>query len=234
LVAEQVPEGWKEGEDDDVGGGDEVDDYYNYYGGDEYGGRSSSTRIKPLGEYWKRESRRMRRRQSSDDGDRENGRPKKEIVGYILGKVEDRPPRRLREYPPSRVALYDDDYDDERTLLRYLDGGRGGELNDGRRGGVRFPSPRDREERRRISPPPPPPPTERHGHVTSLAVHSHARRLGIASSLLRQLHYHLRECHSANTVGLHVRISNEAAVRLYCAEGYDVADIMPLYYGDGE
>jgi peptide alpha-N-acetyltransferase len=70
--------------------------------------------------------------------------------------------------------------------------------------------------------------------VTSLAVCSHARRLGIASSLLRQLHYHLHECHDAGSVGLHVRISNEAAVRLYCTEGYGVADIMPLYYGDGE
>ena len=70
--------------------------------------------------------------------------------------------------------------------------------------------------------------------MTSLAVCSHARRLGIASSLLRQLHYHLHECHDAGSVGLHVRISNEAAVRLYCTEGYGVADIMPLYYGDGE
>ena len=75
---------------------------------------------------------------------------------------------------------------------------------------------------------------ERLGHVTSLGVQSHARRLGIGSSLLRQLHYHLRECHMADSVGLHVRVSNLQAVRLYVAEGYDVADIMPFYYGDGE
>jgi hypothetical protein len=29
-------------------------------------------------------------------------------------------------------------------------------------------------------------------------------------------------------------ISSEAAVRLYCTEGYGVTDIMPLYYGNGE
>ncbi|KAL7452296.1 hypothetical protein ACHAWC_004027 [Mediolabrus comicus] len=73
------------------------------------------------------------------------------------------------------------------------------------------------------------------GHVTSIAVHSHARRLGIASSLLNQLHYHLGQCHNAKSVGLHVRISNGAAVKLYCERlGYDVADIIPFYYGDGE
>ena len=77
--------------------------------------------------------------------------------------------------------------------------------------------------------------TETLGHVTSIAVHSHARRLGIASSLLDQLHYHLGQCYRAQSVGLHVRISNQAAVKLYCERlGYDVADIIPFYYGDGE
>ncbi|KAL7531488.1 hypothetical protein ACHAXR_004074, partial [Thalassiosira sp. AJA248-18] len=77
-------------------------------------------------------------------------------------------------------------------------------------------------------------PTEKIGHITSIAVHTHARRLGIASSLLHQLQYHLQECYGANLVGLHVRISNHAAVRLYCEDGYNVADIIPLYYWDGE
>ena len=77
--------------------------------------------------------------------------------------------------------------------------------------------------------------TETIGHVTSIAVHSHARRLGIASSLLNQLHYHLGQGYNAKSVGLHVRISNGAAVKLYCERlGYDVADIIPFYYGDGE
>ena len=202
------------------GGGGGVDEDYDYdrYRDDyEYGGRSSSTRITPLGEYWKREARRRMQRRRSNGVD--DSRPRKEIVGYVLGKVEER-------FPPSLVNVDDDE---EETLLRYLN------PNDGR---VRFPSPRDQQQQRRHGhrdpSPQPQQPRERHGHVTSLAVCSHARRLGIASSLLRQLHYHLHECHGAGSVGLHVRISNEAAVRLYCTEGYGVADIMPLYYGDGE
>jgi len=66
-------------------------------------------------------------------------------------------------------------------------------------------------------------------------VHTHARRLGIASSLLHQLHYHLRRVHRCRAVGLHVRIGNKAAVKLYVeGMGYHVADIIPAYYGDGE
>ncbi|KAL7551882.1 hypothetical protein ACHAWF_016120, partial [Thalassiosira exigua] len=191
LVAEHVPEGLDEEEDE----------------GDGWGS-SGDGRITPLGEFWGRQRR-----------ERAEGRPQREIVGYILGKVEERPiePRR-QIFPPSRVVpLYDPGYygDEPTTLSSYLEGSRGG---------PRFPS------RRRDLPVE----VERLGHVTSLAVRSHARRLGVASSLLRQLHHHLRECHGATSVGLHVRISNEAAVRLYCEDGYDVADIMPRYYGDGE
>jgi hypothetical protein len=51
------------------------------------------------------------------------GSPRKEIVGYVLGKVEE-------WFPPSRV---NDDDNEEETLLRYLN------PNNGR---VRFPSPR--------------------------------------------------------------------------------------------
>ncbi|KAL9184194.1 hypothetical protein ACHAXT_002280 [Thalassiosira profunda] len=144
---------------------------------------------------------------------RDQPKPKKEVVGYILGKVEERPINPQRQiHPPSRVPLYDD----EETLMSYMNGNANG---------ARF-SPSVRERRQM--------PKEKIGHVTSLAVTSHARRLGIASSLLHQLHFHLRECYGADSVGLHVRISNKAAVRLYCDEGYDVADIIPLYYGDGE
>ncbi|KAL7512034.1 hypothetical protein ACHAXN_009122 [Cyclotella atomus] len=129
--------------------------------------------------------------------------PKKEIVGYILGKVEDRPilhqPASPARRPPSKVVPLYDPYTGQ---------------------------PNTRWDR---------PQWEKTGHVTSLAVHSHARRLGIASSLLHQLHYHLSECYSANAVGLHVRISNAAAVKLYVETlEYDVADIIPQYYGDGE
>ncbi len=188
----------------------------------------NSEKITPLSDYIRE------RRQLFDDAS--CSRPRKEIVGYILGKVEERPifnaPSK-QLFPPSKVVpLYninndnyshdnDDDHDEE-TLLRYIKG-------------QQRQRPRPQLSRPLPPPPPPPPPlTEKIGHVTSLAVHSHARRLGIATSLLSQLHYHLAECHGAQSVGLHVRISNKAAVRLYCDEGYDVADIIPFYYGDGE
>jgi len=168
-------------------------------------------RITPLGDYIR--GRRQRTQQSSSQSS-----PRKEIVGYVLGKVEERPvyPRR-QIFPPSRVDTVPY-YEDEETLMKYLNNG-----NSNNRA-VRFPSRR----------PQPVVEKEKIGHITSLAVHSHARRLGIASSLLHQLHFHLRECHGADSVGLHVRISNTAAVRLYCEDGYDVADIIPMYYGDGE
>lgn len=133
--------------------------------------------------------------------------PKREIVGYILGKVEDRPVL----HPPARRAP---------SKVVPLYSGPTTSYNNGQPSWDRPAST---------------PQWEKTGHVTSLAVHSHARRLGIASSLLRQLHYHLSECYSASAVGLHVRISNSAAVRLYVETlEYDVADIIPQYYGDGE
>lgn len=203
LVAEYIPEGYG----NDVRTREEEEEEKM---------NSSSERITPLSDYIRGRKQRL---------DNEGGRPQKEIVGYILGKIEERPivnppPRQI--FPPSKVVVplyninnnYDDDDDDnhdEETLLRYLKGHRRQQLR-----------------------PPLSPLTEKIGHVTSLAVHSHARRLGIATSLLSQLHYHLAECHGAQSVGLHVRMSNKAAVRLYCDEGYDVADIIPFYYGDGE
>lgn len=208
LVAEHIPEGYDIREEEVLSM------------------KNGSEKITPLSDY-------IRGRKQRFDEDARSGstRPQKEIVGYILGKIEERPinppPRQI--FPPSKVVpLYnmnnddyysENDYDhDEETLLRYLKGQRQ----------------QLRPQQQLSRPPPPPPPTEKIGHVTSLAVHSHARRLGIAKSLLSQLHYHLAECHGAQSVGLHVRISNKAAVRLYCEEGYDVADIIPFYYGDGE
>ena len=178
---------------------------------------TSSSRITPLGDY-------MRNLKS-------NNRPQKEIVGYILGKVEGRPIHPKRQIFPSAresrsslsssssssVPLYNND---EGTLSQYM--------NTRNTNGARFPSPRRNQQHRQHQN------MERIGHITSLAVHHHARRLGIAKQLISQLHYHLQSIHDAQSIGLHVRISNKAAVDLYINEGYDVADIIPYYYGDGE
>lgn len=74
---------------------------------------------------------------------------------------------------------------------------------------------------------------ERLGHVTSLAVQKDFRRLGLAKSLMTQLHHHLQH-HGIASCGLHVRTSNLAACRLYQDDGYQVDQIIKSYYQDGE
>lgn len=71
------------------------------------------------------------------------------------------------------------------------------------------------------------------GHVTSLAVHDDFRRLGLAKAMMTQLHHHLQH-QGIRNCGLHVRTSNEAACRLYQRDGYEIAQIIPSYYQDGE
>lgn len=71
------------------------------------------------------------------------------------------------------------------------------------------------------------------GHVTSLAVKHEYRRLGLAKSLMTQLHTHL-EYQGIQSVGLHVRTSNSAACRLYEQDGYCIERLIPSYYQDGE
>ena len=171
LVAEHIPEGYDIRAEEELSSTDR-----------------NSEKITPLSDYIRG------RRQRFDDAS--SSRPQKEIVGYILGKIEERPivnvpPKQI--FPPSKVVpLYninngnyfhdnDDDHDEE-TLLRYLKGQQ------------------RQQPRPQLSRPSPTIPlTEKIGHVTSLAVHSHARRLGIATSLLSQLHYHLAECHGAQS-----------------------------------
>ena len=207
LVAEHIPEGY-----------DIQSDYNNNINAQN---DEDESRITPLREYI------ANKRRTGGSRQQQQQQPKKEIVGYILGKVEERPINPIRQiFPSSRVPPL---YDEEDTLLQYLGNNGGGNNN---RNGARNNNFRQQQQgynHRR------PRTTETIGHVTSIAVHSHARRLGIASSLLTQLHYHLGQCHNAKSVGLHVRISNGAAVKLYCERlGYDVADIISFYYGDGE
>jgi len=71
------------------------------------------------------------------------------------------------------------------------------------------------------------------GHVTSLAVQDGFRRLGLAQAMMSQLHHHLQH-QGIKQCGLHVRTSNEAACRLYQSDGYEIAQIIPAYYQDGE
>lgn len=135
-----------------------------------------------------------------------------QIIGYVLGKVEEIPVRR--------------------TPLSTNNNNNNGN------GGLRSPSkvqdddsgfPVYNNDRR------PPRLTERLGHVTSLAILDDYRRKGLAGQLMDQLHHEMKHRYNADAVGLHVRVSNEAATQLYATSmGYTVADVIPSYYQDGE
>jgi len=152
-----------------------------------------------------------------EDGDSSNGRnpfesydpskPQNEIIGYVLGKVEETAidpssstltkASARSSMPPSKVM------DSDEYFGNYF-------------------HPRERK-------------TEMLGHVTSLAVLPTFRRRGLAAQLMKQLHFHMDAGHLANGVGLHVRVSNIAAKKLYCdGMGYGVVDVIRSYYQDGE
>lgn len=73
------------------------------------------------------------------------------------------------------------------------------------------------------------------GHITSLAVKRSHRRLGLAQKLMDQSARSMVECFNATFVSLHVRKSNRAAFSLYTKTlGFEISEIEPKYYADGE
>ncbi len=74
-----------------------------------------------------------------------------------------------------------------------------------------------------------------HGHITSLSVMRTHRRLGIAEKLMRQAQLAMVETFGAHYVSLHVRVSNRAAIHLYCNTlGFHNETTEAKYYADGE
>ena len=73
------------------------------------------------------------------------------------------------------------------------------------------------------------------GHITSLSVLREFRRLGIAKKLMDATHLSMKEDYMLNTVTLHVRVSNVAALGLYRDRlGYEQLETDVGYYMDGE
>lgn len=73
------------------------------------------------------------------------------------------------------------------------------------------------------------------GHITSLSVMRTHRRLGLAEKLMRQANRAMREYYQGRTVSLHVRCSNEAAIKLYTGRlGFEREKVEQKYYADGE
>ncbi|TVY22351.1 N-terminal acetyltransferase A complex catalytic subunit, partial [Lachnellula hyalina] len=80
-----------------------------------------------------------------------------------------------------------------------------------------------------------PPDGVQHGHITSLSVMRTHRRLGIAEKLMRQSQRAMVETFGAQYVSLHVRVSNNAALRLYRDTlGFKNEKVEAKYYADGE
>ncbi|MCX8205448.1 MAG: ribosomal protein S18-alanine N-acetyltransferase [Candidatus Nezhaarchaeota archaeon] len=71
------------------------------------------------------------------------------------------------------------------------------------------------------------------GHVISIAVLPHARRMGIGSALMARTMDALRR-YGASEVFLEVRVSNEPAIALYRKLGFEYVRKIRGYYADGE
>lgn len=74
-----------------------------------------------------------------------------------------------------------------------------------------------------------------HGHVTSIAVQHNFRGKGVARELMKMLHSQLVNEHGVNSVTLHCRSSNKAAVSMYVKSfQYNFVEELEGYYEDGE
>lgn len=70
-------------------------------------------------------------------------------------------------------------------------------------------------------------------HITTIGVAPEHRRRGLAKMLLTHLEEKLFE-NNVSTVVLEVRVSNDAARRLYESVGYSITQLIPKYYHNGE
>lgn len=76
---------------------------------------------------------------------------------------------------------------------------------------------------------------KKHGHVSSIAVYSAYRGMGIAHSLMNSLHRSFYCNHNIDMITLHVRASNAGAINLYTKTfPYMFAKKIRQYYDDGE
>lgn len=72
-------------------------------------------------------------------------------------------------------------------------------------------------------------------HITSLSVLRTHRKLGIATKLMRATHHQMKTYFGCTKCSLRVRVTNQAAIRLYRGIlKYDTKDVEKSYYADGE
>ncbi|CDU19214.1 hypothetical protein YYC_04158 [Plasmodium yoelii 17X] len=76
---------------------------------------------------------------------------------------------------------------------------------------------------------------EKKGHLTSVAVLKTYRKQKLAYYLITQTHEFINKVYNVNSICLHVRVSNSAALNLYYnLLNYKIKGIEHLYYGNKE
>ncbi len=74
---------------------------------------------------------------------------------------------------------------------------------------------------------------ERHGHIMNIAIAPQFRCRGLAKKLLERGLSYLKSL-DAECAELEVRVSNQAAIKLYESFGFEREGIIPKYYQNGE
>jgi len=74
----------------------------------------------------------------------------------------------------------------------------------------------------------------RKGHILSIAVLPEFQGRGIGSALLVEGMKRMRENHRVDSVYLEVRVSNIRAINFYRKFGFEIRNVIPAYYRDGE
>ncbi len=77
-------------------------------------------------------------------------------------------------------------------------------------------------------------PFKKLGHIVSIAVLPEYRRRGIGTALMVEAMRRLKEIYGASEAYLEVRVSNDAAIRLYEKLGFKKVRRLRKYYLDGE
>jgi len=162
-----------------------------------------------------------------------------DIVGYVLGKVEEIPSVLSSSTSSSSQDTRTMDYtspsmemNTPTTIRQQRSRVHGGRMkqqldDDDEADLVRYLQQQQQQQKNKQ--------TEILGHVTSLAVLEPFRRCGLAGQLMKQLHVHMKYQYRASGVGLNVRIGNHAARKLYVEKlGYHVEEVLDSYYQDGE
>ncbi len=72
------------------------------------------------------------------------------------------------------------------------------------------------------------------GFLTSIAVHPDSRNFGVGYALMNSMHFFMKQDYNLKSLSLHVRESNEGAIRFYKSMNYVEVSTMYHYYVNHE